>query len=175
MLSKDQLTKRIAGLSKKSVTLRTEIHLIAVSVIGHVFEHGDTRVADSLIAAMGKGFDRKAMLLYFKEYGAMRWDKAESCFTINKAARETFEFDEAYLNDEATPRWYDFAPSKKDLSDTPYDFLDVLQNALKKADKVRKEGKPIGHEEVIREVAALISRVRTVEYEKGLTDGVATA
>lgn len=173
MLTKDQLTKRIAGLSKKSVTLRQEIHLIAVAVIGHVYEHGDTRVADSLVAAMGKGFDRKAILLYFKEYGAMRWDKAESCFVINKAARETFEFDEAYLNDETTPRWYDFAPSKKNLSDEPYDFLDVLQNALKKADKVRKEGKPIGHEEAIREVAALISRIRLTEFEAGLREDAA--
>lgn len=140
MLSLNQINAQIRSIKSKNVKLREQIHVVAVSIIGHTHAHGDATVATRLIDAMGRGLDRQALVTYFEDLGCVKWDKNTAQFKINKSKREEMVFDEEFLNSEACARWYDYARSKKELN-SAFDIETRVNSLLKQIDTIQEEGK----------------------------------
>lgn len=107
MLTTKQINAKTLSIKKSSAKLRDAIQEVAVSIIGHAFEHGDVTLADNLLDACGKSVDRQALVAYLEDHGPFMWSKKEMKFALNKTFRKENVYDEAYLTKDA-PKWYDY-------------------------------------------------------------------
>lgn len=139
MLTIKQLTAGFKTVAANRDKMNAKLQEMAVSIIGHVHEHGDTTLADRLLTAMGRGLDRQAMVAYLEEYGCVRFEKDSGRFAINKKKRSEMEFDEEYLMGEECMQWFEFAKSKKALASS-FDLEARTESLLKSLAKKREEG-----------------------------------
>ena len=142
MLTVKQITSGLKSIKSAGTKYKAQVHIVAVSIIGHIFEHGDTRLADNLLDAMGKGVDRQAMIHYLEDMGCVKWSRKDARFVLNKTARAEMVFDEAYLEADDTPRWYDYAREKKALSSS-FDLEARVASLLEQLKKARIDGKEV--------------------------------
>lgn len=63
------IQKAIASIQNRGAKLDTDIHVAGVSVLKHIAEHGDTTLADRLVAAMPKGSRRVALVEWMLAFG----------------------------------------------------------------------------------------------------------
>lgn len=155
MLTKTQINSQIKSIKGKNEKLRDQIHTVAVSIIGHGFEHGDATLATKLIDAT-KGLDRQALIYYFEDVGCFKWDKASLQFKMNKSRVAKMVFDEAYLNSEDCARWYDYAREKAGLK-TAFDLEARVASLLKQVSELSETGE---------------REVRNAEFETYLRDAL---
>lgn len=139
MLTIKQITAGYKTIAANRDKMNAKIQEMAVSIIGHIHEHGDTTLADRLLDAMGKGLDRQAMVAYLEEYGCVRFEKGSGKFAINKKKRAEMEFDEDYLMGEEAMKWCEFAKAKKALTSS-FDLEARTESLLKSLAKKREEG-----------------------------------
>lgn len=176
MLTLKQINSQIRSIKGKNVKLREQIHVVAVSIIGHSWEHGDATLATNLIDAMGRGLDRQALVTYFEDMGCVKWDKTKAQFGINKKKRDSMVFDEDYLNSEAVARWYDYARQTKDLN-SAFDIETRVNSLLKQLDTIKDEGKrEVCNEELAGYIkTALIRYHLSIEAENASNDELLAA
>ena len=139
MLTLKQINSQIKSIKGKNLKLRDQIHTVAVSIIGHGWEHGDATLATRLIDAMDRGLDRQSLITYFEDIGCFKWDKESTGFKLNKSKRDSMVFDEDYLNSENCARWYDYARDKKALT-SAYDLETRVASLLKQFTDVKEKG-----------------------------------
>ena len=139
MLTVSQINAKLKTIAKNRDKINAELQTLAVSIIGHICEHGDTTLADRLLDAMGKGLDRQAMVLYLEDMGAVRFDKGTGKFVLSKKKRAEMEFDEDYLTSEDAPKWYEYAKAKGALSST-FDLEAKIAALLKQMAKKEESG-----------------------------------
>lgn len=84
---------KIASISKRSNTLKSDIDHVARCTLLHAVVHGDVTLADDLTKAMGDGWRLNALRAWFGAMGPFGWaakDKAtkrDAHFTLNKDKR----------------------------------------------------------------------------------------
>lgn len=139
MLTIKQINAGFKTVSTNRDKMNAKLQEMAISIIGHVHEHGDTTLADRLLTAMGRGLDRQAMVAYLEEYGCVRFEKDSGRFAINKKKRAEMEFDEVYLMSDECVQWFEFAKSKKALTSS-FDLEAKVESLLKSLAKKREEG-----------------------------------
>lgn len=171
MLTLQQITKKIAALAAKSEAILADYHELAVSVIGHAYEHGDTTVADRLIKGMKRGMDRQAMVHYIEAHGPMNWDTKGEVFKYSKKKAGEMLFDEAFLMGDDSPKWYEFSKTTKNLSsllDLAKDverFVDNLPARIKKAKEAEREVKG---EDILSYLETALMQYKSVKLQEQL-------
>ena len=128
--------KLIGVLGKKMDNL---IHITACSCIHHVEKHGDvtlaTKLATRMIESMPKSGRTKTLIAWMEEHGKVEWKKDKFVYAKEKETKL----------DKAIP--LPFYLWKKEVVELkPFDLLKTIQNAVKKADKIKDSG----NQEVIK-------------------------
>ena len=155
MLSLKQITAGISTLSKSNSARSETVHTLLVSIAGHVFEHGDTRVADSMVAAFSKGTDKKAVRQWLTTYAPVTFDAALGAFKFSAGKKSVSEFDEVFLMSAECIRW-DSDTDNGDGAVSPLDVYARLTKLLKDAEKARTSGtREVQHADLVSDLAAL--------------------
>lgn len=87
MLNKKEITKLIAGISKKKQAVNDDIQTAIANIAGHAYEHGDVTGYDSLIAAL-KGTDLVLVVRHIRTYGFGLLDGKAGAFKQKNYARQ---------------------------------------------------------------------------------------
>lgn len=139
MLTVAQINAKLKAVAKNRDKINNELQTVAVSIIGHACEHGDTTLADRLLDAMGKGLDRQAMVLFLEDLGPFQFDKASGKFKLSKKKRAEMEFDEEFLMSDECQKWYEYAKDKTALASS-FDLEAKVAALLKSLKKKREDG-----------------------------------
>lgn len=176
IISQAECAKKIGKIKRIGATLQREIHLVAVSTLAHIRDHGDYTLAVQLLDALPNGQRVKALAHWYGHFS-------------NSAA--TFSFDKnggwmCKLLKARTPEMFDidgaFATSFADLvAEKGYTSLNLAQVAKWLQRKANDDGKnPDGTPRVTeeaREVLAALYRNATDEgfVKNALTPAGVTA
>lgn len=107
LLSMSETGRRITRLGRIAGKVEAEIHLLAVSSLDHIREHGDTRNATALCQSLPKGQRVEALMFWFKHFSnkkvllrrdsktgvilcQLEKDRDEADFDIVAASQTTF-------------------------------------------------------------------------------------
>lgn len=130
-----EITKAIASIQKRGVTLQNDIHKTALSCLKHVEMHGDITLANRLLDAM-PGMGRKnALADWFVAFGKFTASEDEKNGLLAYSSDKETMLSEA----TATPFW-EFKPEPKWV---PFDFDKAVTAVLKKAETARKKGQEL--------------------------------
>ena len=143
MLTKKQLTAKIAGISKRSTTLRDDVHVALCHAAGWAYEHGDVTAFTRLFAATS-GMNRKALTAWVHDVGFALLQK-DGSFKLNKTARKAADFEGGSAVVDfllAEPKWYE----REESAAAVVKALDVaarLEGVAKALTKALEDGKAI--------------------------------
>lgn len=155
MLTIKRVELNIASLAKSNTKRSALVHETLVSITGHIFEHGDTRLADRILACFLKGTDKKAIRSWLTTYAPVNFNAVQKTFKLNTEKKALSEFDESYLMSEDCIRW-DADTDEGDGALNPLDVYASLTRLLKNAEKAAKSGKrEVQHADLVSELAAL--------------------
>lgn len=164
MLTIKQVESNITSLAKSSVKRSALVHEMLVSIAGHIFEHGDTRLADRMVACFSKGTDKKAVRSWLITYAPVTFNAVQKIFKFNPKKKAQSEFDEVYLMSEDCIRW-DADTDEGDGAINPLDVYASLTRLLKAAEKAKTSGKrEVQNAGLVFDLAALAIKY-TLEHE----------
>jgi len=149
MLTIKQVNAGISSLAKSNAKRSERVHELLVSVAGHIFAHGDTRIADNMVLAFSKGTDKKAVRQWLTTYAPVTFDAALGKFKHSDTKKSASEFDEAFLMSEDCIRW-DADTDNGDGAINPLDVFVRLTKLIQDAQKAKTSGKrEVQHAELI--------------------------
>lgn len=164
MLSIKQVESNIASLARSNVKRSALVHEMLVSITGHIFEHGDTRLADRMAACFSKGTDKKAIRSWFTTYAPVTFNAVQKIFKFNPEKKALSEFDETFLMSEDCIRW-DADTDEGDGAVNPLDVYASLTRLLKAAEKAKTSGKrEVQNADLVSDLAALAIKYK-LEHE----------
>lgn len=144
MLTHTQIKDRLDALKPQIEAVNTDLHELAVSIIGHAFIHGDVTLGDRLLEKM-HGMDRKAMAQYLVNHGPFKATK--DGFKLNKSFREQHEYAEQTLLDGT--KWHDYVPSVRQVMQS-FDLSKRVLGLIKQGETAQQEGKDTENMELAR-------------------------
>lgn len=115
--SKTALVTAIESIRTRGKKLDNDIWIAAVSVIGHVGEHGDVTLARTLVDAMPKGSRVNALLAFMETFGKLTFNTDTKELDYDKT--KTTELESAQETS-----WVEFKP------EVPYQGLDLNKAIL---------------------------------------------
>lgn len=142
------LDKRIAGIKASGAKLDKEIHVVAVSAISRVADHGDVGYVNRLYLALPKGARKAAMTSWVLTYAGVvaNDDKATK-------ADKPFAFSKEKATDvpgSIADPWYDHKPDAD--PDQVYDLQKAIDAIVKKA---KKPGRQLVNAELLVKLVEL--------------------
>lgn len=147
--SEAAIKKASASVYTRGRTLQRDVHKIACSVLMHIEQHNDVRMAANILVlfeALPKAYRTNALRDWFAAYGPIAWENNKAKFVKDKPV----ELAKALLD----PFW-EFAPEPAYV---PLDIAKFIDMAVKKVMKDQKEtGKNHG------KVIAALEAAKTVE------------
>lgn len=118
----------ILAIHKTGQTLQQSIHVTACSVLKHLGEHGDVRLAAKLIAAMPEMGRANALCDWFAAFGPVIFDeKRQPNFVQGKATK---------LGDAMGNPFWKFKP---ELPYQPVDVVSAIEKLIQRLTKDQKE------------------------------------
>lgn len=137
-----EITKAIASIQKRGVSLQNDIHRAALSCLVHTEKHGDITLANRLIDALPGMARKNALADWFVAFG--KFLPAED----DKNGMLVFGADKVSMISEATatPFW-EFKPEPKWV---PFDFDKAVTAILKKAEAARKKGEEVPEDRITK-------------------------
>lgn len=134
-----EVKSTIGDLSKRNATLREDIHATLVDIADHVFEHGDTTLADNIVSNM-KGTNKNAMAGWLTEFAGVNFSSTGPAKLNKKLIKET-EFNYEYLLNEA-PKWWTMGDAPTPQTG-PVDVVKLIEALSKKISKGRADDRKI--------------------------------
>lgn len=122
------LDKAILGFAKKSLSLQTQMHVIACSVLNHAAMCGDVRPMAKFLHAMPASGRTNALIKWFAEAGGVAFD-GKVPLAANKAKQADIKARQEAA--EATPFW-EFTP---DVDYKAVDLVKLITDTIKKLEK----------------------------------------
>jgi hypothetical protein len=156
ILDKAECGKRIKRIGSIGAKLQSEIHIVAVSTLAHIRDHGDYTLATALLDALPNGQRVKALAHWFGHFSdgaaVFAFDKnagAWGCKLLKARTPEMFDIDGAY------------ATSFADLvAEKGYSTLDVKGVLAYLKRKANEDGtNPDGSAKVAEEARTLLSQL----------------
>ena len=144
-----EIDKAIKSIGNRGAKLDESIQLAGLSVLAHAAEHGDTTLADRLVAALPKGSRKLALVEWMLAFGKMRKldNKVPEEATRIKAGgifkhdgSRTLDMDGA----EAKP-WHEFKPEA--AISTTFDAQKAVLAVLARIKGAAHSGKDVQHKE----------------------------
>lgn len=173
----DNITKAIASIATRGKKLDADIQQAGMSILAHVDEHGDTTLADKLLAAMPKGSRKLALVEWMLAFGKVQ--------VLNKknpkhAARIKLGQVMMYAKDKTTDldaamekAWYEFKPERAvvDAFDAQAAVKALLARVTGAAGKgIEVKNRAMAIEELKALTAALQAEPVTVADDVGEAD-----
>jgi tRNA A37 threonylcarbamoyladenosine modification protein TsaB len=144
------LVKRIDGIKTSGAKLDKEIHVVAVSSLDHLANHGDVGYINRLYFALPKGARKAAFTSWALTYGSVVANE-------DKATKAEKPF--VYSKDKATDvagsvadPWYDHKPDAS--PDMVLDLQKAIESIIKRA---KKDGMQLVHGEKLAALQALVA------------------
>ena len=157
------------NIAGRSASLKTDMHVAAVSCIGHASLHGDVMYAQRLVEALGDGWRLNALRAWFIKFGPYTWvtktkDKPAH-FALDKAKRDSmkaeFEADEAAVFDKlGKVTFWDFKPEPEFEG---FDLLKEAKKLVKKANGIKGDKDKMAHPDTKLDVGVLAALEAFVE------------
>lgn len=149
MLSKKQIATKISAIRRADKTQRERIQVVLVQLAGHVYEHGDVTLFNTLWDA-APGSNQKALAKFAKEHCFAELQK-DGKFHLMKTARKNADFENgeavvAYLEKNAG-NWWDLGDSAGTISRA----LDVAG----RLDAIAKQISNHGERKVVVDIQAI--------------------
>jgi hypothetical protein len=84
-----KLLAAIKQFGERSTSLQMEAHVIACSILKHVEKHGDIRMVNTLLAAVGKEnmLRMNALKEWFEKFGKIAFEKDNACYVGSAKTR----------------------------------------------------------------------------------------
>ncbi|AEZ65044.1 hypothetical protein F401_gp19 [Aeromonas phage phiAS7] len=148
------MDKAIEAVAKKSNTLQADVQRVAVGIMAHAYHHGDYSRAATLINALGEGIRKKALIEWFHLAG-LTIDEENGGFK----GWQGKGFIEKHWARITEKKWWECKPENVwqgfDLNAELARLIKKAEQANKKADKLRQEGKELPEDAVKIDAAAL--------------------
>lgn len=132
----------LKSIFTRGQSLQADIHIAACSVLQHIGQHSDIRLAKDLLAAMPEASRKNAMREWLATFGPIMFEGDAPVFVKGGKVR---------LGDAmATPFW-------KLVPEKPYEAIDVaafMASMVKKLQRDQKETK-VDHSKLIRTLETL--------------------
>jgi hypothetical protein len=167
LLSLQETGPRIEALAKNAKDVQAEIHLIAVSCLAHVRDHGDIRPVASLLNALPNGQRVKALVTWYRNFSSKKLgikQDAQKLWVVEVQSERTpedFKVDEAELTTFA-----DFTTEKDPESVTVESLIRNLSRTANN-DEMHKDGKTPKVSPEARAIAAnLVAHYRALGVSK---------
>lgn len=151
-----EIDKAVKSIANRGAKLDGDIHVAGVSILAHASEHGDTTIADRLIAAMPKGARKLALVEWMLAYGQLaKLDPKVDKDAI--AAGRVFKLDRTRTLDIesaiSTP-WTEFKPEAA-VSEA-FDAQAAMKSLVTRLVKAAENGKVVkGRAEALAQLDAL--------------------
>jgi len=140
MLNSKELTRAIQSITRRTKTLRKDIHVVLCNIAGHVYEHNQAIGVKALLNGT-KGADKVAIMAWLKENAFIKFDN-NGFAEVNKSARKNADFESGaelveYLLEQA-PKWYDDAITTEKAAKLldPAARIEALAKQVEKADDI---------------------------------------
>lgn len=157
----DNLNAAIKAVQETGQTYQKSVHQLAVSILYHVGEHGDTTVVKRFIEAMPESTRSNGLRAWFEHFGPVKFDRdAPSGTEVVQFVRGK----PALIGDaDAKPFWKFKAHEGK-----PYEALDMekwLTSVIKKLEKDAKEAHR-DHSGLINDLTARLTGLKNTEVHQ---------
>jgi hypothetical protein len=132
----------LKSIFTRGQTLQTDIHIAACSVLKHIGEHSDIRLAKDLLSAMPEASRKNAMREWLATFGPIMFEGDAPVFVKGGKVK---------LGDAMAMPFWKLVPEK------PYEAIDLpkfMASMVKKLQKDQKETK-VDHSQLIRKIEAL--------------------
>lgn len=153
------IDKAIASIKNRGVKLDGSIQLAGLSVLAHASEHGDSTLADRLVAAMPKGARKLALVEWMLCFGQMRKldnKNADEAQRIKEGA--LFKLDRTRtlnLEGASDKLWHEFKPEA--APSTAFDAQAAVAALIKRLKAAQASGLTIEHKaEALAQAQALV-------------------
>jgi hypothetical protein len=142
IVPRSECGKRIAALKKTGSNFVAEVHLIGISVLTHIKDHGDYTLAISLLDAMPSGVRVKQLADWFRHFSndvatfTYKPSEGWTCKLAKKRSEADFDIEGAYGT-----TFGDLAPEKMPSTMTVPSLLSYLKRTSNN-DKLNSDGTP---------------------------------
>lgn len=150
----DALDKRIDAIVKRSNTLATDIHNVAVDCLKHAQEHNDPRKMDRLYSGLHRACRPEALKVWVQTHSPIRWNGDGKVGMLKQTAKAYTPFNVPAA--EASPYYEAIENVKKPL--TLAMLKAMIAQMEKKLDKAEDNDLIADGENVI-EMRAFVKRV----------------
>ncbi|AWH15392.1 hypothetical protein [Aeromonas phage 25AhydR2PP] len=150
----DKLDELIAKVIKQAASVQDQIQKVAVAIMAHAYHHGDYSRAATLVNGLGAGIRAKALIEWFHLAG-LTVDEDNGGFK----GWQGKSFIEKHWERITDKKWYDCKPENVwqgfDLNAELARLVKKAEQANKKAEKLRQDGKELPEDAVKIDAAAL--------------------
>lgn len=129
MLGKEGIERNIKLIGVLGKKVDNLVHITACSCIQHVEKHGDVTLATRMVESMPKSGRTKTLIAWIEEHGKLTWEKDKFVYEKKK---------ETNLKEAILLPFYLWKKEVVELK--PFDLLKTIQNAVKKAQKIKDSG-----------------------------------
>lgn len=151
ILDSTKLNAAITLIARASSKLDTQIHVVAVSCLAHIRDHGNTTPLTSLFAALPKGTRLKSVFVWCEKFAPISVSMKKETYGQVKLHKDRTPEQFDVLNAMAFAPW-DLAGHKEEAP--ALDFVGLLKLVTRHAKKSLASGRI-----TIQEVKALSDRV----------------
>ena len=169
MLTASQIKSNITTLRDAGRTIVSLTHECASSVVGHALAHGDVTLADGLLAAVGNGARKSAIVKFLETFGPFRYDTKKGTFGIQKGKKlemlaehsanwwadnlTTLNPEIVDDNGAAVARWDEYTPEKiRSMYDVDAQILSIIKSAKKRMES----GEPVAHSQRVAQLEKML-------------------
>lgn len=165
-ISRGEISKRVATIVTSAVSLQSDIHLAACSILEHTREHGDYTAAETLLNGLPNGQRVKALAFWFRHFsnGKLTFKKDEatkSYVGVLQKAREDADF---RMDEACETSFADLTNEQEPKSVTVESMVRNLSRSATNADMHKDGITP----KVTPEARALASKIIAFVRDNGL-------
>lgn len=149
---------RVKTMGKKYDAL---VHETAIQCLLHAQEHGDVRLMDRLIHALGRGYRAKGLKVWVEKFSPIRWNGDGNVGLAKEGTKIYAPFDVETA--DATPFWTLEEAAERTAKPLTLEALHaIVNNFSKQVEKVGNGERELGEGENIEEITAYIERLQAV-------------
>lgn len=143
---------RVRNAGKKYDAL---VHETAIQCLMHAQEHGDVRLMDRLVGALGRSTRKNGLVFWVETFSPIRWNGDAKIGLLKEDAKTYTPFN--VEDADETPFW-DLAPEPPVKPFNLAELLKLIEGLDKRIDRAVDKGTFEGDEDEARELVARVQR-----------------
>lgn len=151
-----QFDKNVKTIKATGEKLDNLIHESALFALEQINKHGNNGAANRLLAVINKGTRKEALYVWFNDFGKCKRNKDNTLEYKDKAIYwegEKIDVEQALVVADENP-FFDY--TKEITPASSYDVMKGIKTILKRAEKMKTDGKTIEHAELLAALKEMI-------------------